>query len=223
MTVQRLGQGGFASVGRILVLTAFILANLAGSATAAEGSGAKPRLLLLPIVVHSSEDPEYLRDGLSDMLAARFDRIGALELVRSSSNIYGAANLDDALKLARKAGVDYVLYGSFTRFGKGASLDVQCAPVSGVGKQREPLREIFVHSGSIGEIIPDLDELAGKVSRFARGEDVSRIVAGSPSGIPRAGTGVESAAVEALTVRIEALEAALKELLERGTEAGTDG
>ncbi len=47
---------------------------------------------------------------------------------------------------------------------------MQCA--SAAAGAREPLREIFVHSGSIGDIIPDLDELAGKVSRFARGETV---------------------------------------------------
>ena len=38
---------------------------------------AAPKLLLLPILVHSAEDPTYLREGLEDMLTARLQRIGA--------------------------------------------------------------------------------------------------------------------------------------------------
>ena len=200
---------------------ALLLIGIPGPGRAA----AAPRLLLLPVVVHSAEDPDYLRDGLADMLAARFDRIGALELVRSAPGARGTSDPERALGLARKAGVDFVLFGSFTRFGQGASLDVQCLPVSPAGAQREPLREIFVHSGSIGEIIPDLDELAGKVSRFARGEAIVK-PASSPGVVlaPTAASApaVDDAALGDLIVRIEALESALTELLERDMEAGTD-
>ena len=179
----------------------------------ASRAAAEPRLLLLPIVVHSAEDPEYLRAGLSDMLAARFERIGALDLVRAEADGRGTTDPEAAVELARKEGADYVLYGSFTRFGKGASLDVQCAPVSpGAGESPEPLREIFVHSGSIGEIIPDLDELAGKVSRYARGEAVVTGVPASP-GVAGA-VGVSPADVQQLRDRIEGLEAAVSALLE---------
>jgi TolB-like protein len=156
---QRVGFRGLAAAVAFLCLAP----GLGIAATA------NPKLLLLPIVVHSAEDPEYLRDGLYDMLTARFSRIGALDLVARSDSDQGTTDLTRALKLARKAGADFVLYGSFTRFGKGASLDVQCLATD-ENATHAPLREIFVHSGSIGEIIPDLDELAGKVSRFARGE-----------------------------------------------------
>jgi TolB-like protein len=209
----------------LLVLSGSLL--LGDVSEAAEDA---PRLLLLPVVVHSAEDPEYLRDGLSDMLAARFSRIGSIELIRADEDSRGTTSHERALAFGRKAGADFVLFGSFTRFGQGASLDVQCAPVS-QDKQREPLREIFVHSGSIGEIIPDLDELAGKVSRFARGEalvpvaadpSVSAGAAASAGGAP-----LSSPELEELELRIEALEAALTELLDGGTdiiesEAGTD-
>jgi len=42
---------------------------------------------------------------------------------------------------------------------------VQCAGTAAQGEE-EPLREIFVHSGSIADVIPDLDDLVGKVARF---------------------------------------------------------
>lgn len=217
MTIQRLRHGGFSPLALVLIFGAGLLVLVSGKSTSAEDA---PKLLLLPIVVHSSEDPEYLRDGLSDMLAARFDRIGALELVRSPSDSRGATNVQDALKLAREAEADYVLYGSFTRFGQGASLDVQCSPVADA-KLREPLREIFVHSGSIGEIIPDLDELAGKVSRFAMGEDITS-AAPPAGGRGAAGAANATRAIRGLTERVDALEVALRELLEQAVEAGTD-
>jgi TolB-like protein len=204
---------------RAVVAPLALVVFVSSQAWAAEGSVGAPKLLLLPILVHSSEDPEYLQDGLSDMLQARFSRIGALNLVRLDKPTDGTTRLDKALALGRKAGADYVLYGSFTRFGQGASLDVQCSATD-ESKKREPLREIFVHSGSIGEIIPDLDELAGKVSRFAQGEAALTLVPPDDSG-----TGLAAAAasreiapagenLEDLVFRIDALEAALAELLE---------
>ncbi len=185
--------------------------GLSTSARAAE-----PKLLLLPFVVHSAEDPAYVRGGLSDMLSARFSRIGALELVREDDVAAATTRLDQALEAGRRAGADFVLFGSFTRFGRGASLDVQCAPTAR-GPAREPLREIFVHSGSIGDIIPDLDELAGKVSRFARGERVE--TSGGPAavagGAPRAAPSRE---LQDLSRRVADLEAAVSQLLDEGTD-----
>jgi hypothetical protein len=182
----------------------------------AEARAAAPRLLLLPIVVHSAEAPDYVRGGLADMLAARFERSGGVELIRVDDPALGTTKLDKALEEGRKLGADYVLFGSFTRFGKGASLDVQCAPVTDAAS-REPLREIFVHSGSIGEIIPDLDELAGKVSRFARGEEIGNVppvasagTAAAPGGRPPPTT----AEIQDLVDRVESLEAAIAQLLE---------
>jgi TolB-like protein len=205
MAVVRIGR--FRAKARLLIIASALLGLALGLTAAPAQAGENPKLLVLPIVVHSAEDPEYLRNGLADMLNARFSRIGALDLLRPSDPGQGTTQLEKALALGRKAGADFVLYGSFTRFGQGASLDVQCAPTDET-KMREPLREIFVHSGSIGEIIPDLDELAGKVSRFANGELVS-----SP-GPASAGYAGDEASREDLIRRIEALEDGLAELLE---------
>ena len=179
----------------------------------------EPKLLLLPIVVHSAEDPAYLREGLNDMLTARLARIGSLNLIQPDGKVAerGTSDLEKARALGLKAGADFVLFGSFTRFGQGASLDVQCLPIS-KGRSAEPLREIFVHSGSIGEIIPDLDDLAGKVSRFARGELIPAKTAGA------AGAGaaaVPAAELQNLRGRVAALEAALERLAENAKDAGT--
>ncbi len=199
----------------LIPLSVVLLAWAPTRALAADG----PRLLMLPIVVHSAEDPEYLREGLSDMLASRFERLGALELVRAEADGRGTTDPDEAAQLARKRGAQYVLFGSFTRFGQGASLDVQCAPVAANAADPAPeaLREIFVHSGSIGDIIPDLDELAGKVSRFVRGEAVlgGRPASVGSGGAPSGGAASSSPAqIRELEDRVAALEGMVSDLVE---------
>lgn len=186
-------------------LFAISFASLSAARPAA-GAGSAPKLLLLPVLVHSAEDPTYLREGLDDMLTARLERIGALALIEPDPNMTGTTQLARAREMGRRLGADYVLFGSFTRFGQGASLDVQCAPTA-TGRGQEPLREIFVHSGSIGDIIPDLDELAGKVSRFAHGE----AVASSPA-VARPAVAVSARDYQDLLGRVTALEKSLAEL-----------
>ena len=74
-----------------------------------------------------------------------------------------------------------------------------------LGGAGDSMREIFVHSGSIAEVIPDLDELVGKVTQFAGSESSG---SGEATAAPGDGTGTASSAeLEALRKRVEALEA----------------
>ena len=185
------------------LLTAALGLVLLGSQARAED---RVRIVLLPMVVHSAESPYYVRRGLADMLTARLDRIPDLEVVRVDESAAATTNLEKALARARKLDAEFVLFGSFTRFGTGASLDVQCAAAAAdVGD--ESLREIFVHSGSIGDVIPDLDDLVGKVARFVIRDYSERIAeAGETPDLP------SSRAVRNLERRVEALEHALRGL-----------
>ena len=170
-----------------LALTALLgLTAPGGSAVAQEvlAPGETVRIALLPIVVHSAEDPRYLREGLADMLSARLDQASVFSVKRVEDPEAATTRVAEALERARSEGVEFVLFGSFTRFGQGASLDIQCVAVS-PDDEREPLREIFVHSGSIGDVIPDLDELVGKIARFTVQDFESRAaVSSGPAGAP---------------------------------------
>lgn len=174
------------------------------------------RIALLPMVVHSAEPPEYLRRGLADMLASRLQRIPDFEVVRLDAEDAATTDLDQARKHARKANARFVLFGSFTRFGTGASLDVQCAGVGAEGSEdtdEEPLREIFVHSGSIGDVIPDLDDLVGKVARFVISDFTERAKTQAQGDDATPLPSADS--IRRLEARIDALEAALGELNRR--------
>ena len=178
----------------------------------AQGEG-PVRLAILPIVVHSADDPTYLRNGLADMLASRVEQSGRFEVIRVVDLESATTLLSKAIEAGRAVGADFVLFGSFTRFGTGASLDMQCVSTHD-DYAGESLREIFVHTGSIGEVIPDLDELVGKVGRFAiDGFDSGVDVASGPPAAGRAGN--DSAAAEraaALEARIQKLEKAVADL-----------
>ncbi len=189
-----------------LLLVACLIAAF-GHAPAALAKD-KPKLLLLPVIVHSSESPDYLRAGLADMLASRFIQAGNFEVVLLDDPTKATTRIPVALAIAREEGADFVLFGSFTRFGEGASLDMQAAATA-EGEDGQTLREIFVHSGSIGEVIPDLKDLVGKVTRFAIPEYTPAPAAVAPSTAP-AGRRDDNTAE--LRRRISALEQAVRAL-----------
>lgn len=193
-----------------------LLACLGGFVSAPATAG-PTKIVILPVVVHSAApDGSYVSRGISDMLAARLEQIGGISVLRPE-DASAASQTDDALRTARQAGGDYVLFGSFTQFGDGASLDMQCIPVGGGS---DPARSIFIQSGSMGEIIPKLDDLADKVARYLKGESPTEKVAAP------AAAKANGAALEDLQRRLEALEQAVFTPVVGATDAekaaGTD-
>ena len=162
---------------------------LAGAARAEE----RRTVAILPVVVHALEDQAYLREGLADMLASRLGQQPGIGVVRV--NDPAQATLDPAAARAagQAVGAQWVLYGSFTRFGDGASLDMQCLPVAAPGDPGP--RSIFVQSGQIAELIPRLDGIAERVAAHVLGRD---------GAAPRPAGG--SAELDALRRRVDALE-----------------
>ena len=172
-----------------------------------QGSLAEPRtrLAILPIAVHTLEQKDYLRAGLADMLASRLGRVAGVAVIRVQVEDRATTDPERAREIAREVGAEYVIFGSFTQFGEGASLDLHFASVSAEDEQAS--RSIFIQSGTLGEIIPDLDRVAEKVGRHlavARGGFDA-----APEGLPAvsaAGPGDGGAALE------EQLQDALSEL-----------
>ena len=206
------GQRAFLMQSKRLlrVIAAGLGLLLVGSAVQAQE---RVKIALLPMVVHSAENPDYVRSGLADMLSARLERIPDFEVLRIDERNAGTTNLERAVRRAQDAGAEFVLFGSFTRFGTGASLDVHCAAATSRDDE-PPLREIFVHSGNIGDVIPDLDDLVGKVARFVIRDYTDRTTAaGETPDLP------STRAIASLEARVAALEAALAKLEAGGAEA----
>ncbi len=165
-------------------------------ALAASGSGAEERksIAILPVVVHALEQQRYLRDGLADMLASRLGQQSGIGVIRVDDPERATVDPEAARETARAAGAQWVLFGSFTRFGEGASLDMHCLPVAAPG-QPDP-RSIFVQTGKLSELIPRLDGLAERVALHVRGRAAPKAAAGESA----------TREVDELRKRLEALE-----------------
>ena len=199
-----------------LVLAACALAGVPQLARAA----APARVAILPVVIHSLGDESYLRAGLADMLASRLGQSPAVAVVRVEDPEQATTDLERARAAGRGVGADYVLFGSFTHFGEGASLDLSCARVA---EGEASPGQVFIQTGTIGEIIPKLDDLARRVSAHIAGGGVAvPPVSGAPPGV---GGGSNSELLDALSEldalreRVDGLE---RRVLEGGSAPGTD-
>lgn len=193
-----------------------IVAAVLPLVASAAGAEAPVRVVVLPVVVHSLEQQAYLQSGIAAMLATRLEQNARLDVVRVSDPAQATLDGEAARAAARGAGGAFVVFGSFTRFGDGASLDLHCLPVA--GPQGQDPRSVFVQSGSVGDIIPRLDEVAEKVGRYVTsGGGSTPAVAAGPPGAP--GTTAPGANPDAfqdalseldeLRARVERLEGAL--------------
>jgi len=161
------------------------------------------RVAVLPIVVHARDHQDYLRDGLADMLASRLGRQPGVAVLRVQDPKQATTDAGDAAAAASVANADWVVFGSFTHFGEGASLDIRCVAV---GRPDAPdVRSIFVQSGTLGDIIPRLDTLAKQIGLYVSG----RSAAGAEQ--PGAAKATPPPAqiqadMDELRIRVEALE-----------------
>jgi hypothetical protein len=179
-------------------------------------AGPDVRVALLPIAVYASgSDSDYLQTGLAEMISARLEQYEGLEVLRPDDAAKPTAAREEAMARARDAGAEFVLYGSFTRFGKGASLDLRCdrvlAPAADEGEHDPaPARRVFIQAGTLAEIIPDLDTLAEKVARFAISGSGQPRRLGEADVAGEAASGVPTAAeYQEVLRRLDALERAL--------------
>ena len=194
---------------------AAIVAGLAWAVWGVPAAAADARIAILPVVVHTATpDPTYVSRGISDMLSARLEQLGGVEILRIEDPAAATTRLAAALEQARRVGADYVLYGSFTQFGDGASLDVQCAPVAANDAGHD--RSIFIQSGSVGEIIPKLDRLADMVARY-----VGAVEGSEPEGASPVASAPDAAGLAELRQRLEALERAVFTPAAAGASAGS--
>jgi outer membrane protein insertion porin family len=167
-------------------------------------SAERVRIALLPVLVHSHESRDYLQQGLSDMLVARLGRDPRLAVIEVEEAAAATSDAEAARAAARSAGGAWVVFGSFTRFGEGASLDLQVARVG--GEDGEPQR-VFAQATTLGALIPMLDGVSERITARVLGGDagVAPVAAdGAPSG--------GSSEVAELRRRVEALERAVDQL-----------
>lgn len=160
------------------------------------------RVAVLPVVIHSLEESGYLRAGISEMLSSRLSQQDGVAAIRVADATSATTDADAARAAGRAAGAEWVLFGSFTRFGEGASLDLRCLPVDSGGEATQ--RAVFVHAGGLSDVIPRLDSVVERIGAHVRGG----VANASTPAVSAAPAPDVTAEVQALRVRVEALEKA---------------
>ncbi len=114
------------------ILIILILAFLGGEAFA------EKKIAILPFETYSSEDITQLKKGIYSMLRTRLMEKGGFDLLEGSKveEVVGASGKLEwdekvAREVGRKLGVDFVIWGSITRFGRAISIDLNLSSTGG--------------------------------------------------------------------------------------------
>jgi TolB-like protein len=150
----------------IFCLVIFLLAT--GSIWAKD----KYTVTVLPFTLYSSENIDYIKQGIEEMLSSRIsvpDKINVtnknvvMEEIKKSK-IRGITTAD-VYNLGKKLNSDYVVWGSITKIGNSISIDGKLADIvnakSDIG--------IFTQSQSLDEVIPKINDFSQSIVQHILG------------------------------------------------------
>ncbi len=148
------------------------------------------KVAILPFMIYSQENLDYLREGIYDILTSRItvqERIVVMERSIVERALYEEkpTRLDEAAaaKIGMKIGADYIVLGSITKVGDYISLDARLVSIT---EEKPPLSAFTQHKG--------IDDVMVKIGDFA--QDIGykilgrRTMAGRP-GEPGQRRGIE--------------------------------
>ena len=124
------------------------------------------KVAILPFIIHSQENLDYLREGINDILTSRITvegRIIVVErtLVERALWEMRPMRLDEAVaqQVGTRVGADYVVLGSITKIGNYISLDARLISIT---EDKPPLGAYTQHKGiydvmtKIGDFAQDI-------------------------------------------------------------------
>lgn len=151
-------------LGMILIVP-LSLAQGQGERQAAKKGNLPYKVAILPVTIHSPENLGYMQEGLLDILSSRVELEGRVKVLekgpvkKALTQVQGEMDLENARKLGLMVGADFVVFGSLTKLGDSASLDLKVVEVKG----EKPVSSVFVQAKKMEEIIARTDELARKI------------------------------------------------------------
>jgi len=148
----------------LLLLLIFILIPPSLSTTQTRDSGKVYKVAILPFLINSEENLDYLREGIYDILASRITSEGRIDVIDRSiveRALYEERpmRLDEAVatKVGMRAGADYVVLGSLTKVGSYISLDARLISIT---ENKQPIGVYTQHKG--------IDDVMVKIGDFAQ-------------------------------------------------------
>jgi len=132
------------------------------------------KILIVPFSIHSDKELTFLRKGITAMLSSRLTDLGKVVVIDESSvadilkDLPTPLTRETAAEAGRKAGADYVAFGSLTVFGDSISTDARFLEASTAS-----LLVTFNKTGqNQGDVIGHINGFAAEVNRrvFGRSE-----------------------------------------------------
>ncbi len=166
----------------IVLLLSFIITFPSVSTTQTRDSSKIFKVAILPFLIHSQENLDYLREGIYDILSSRITVEGKIIVIERSMverALYEERpmRLDEtvATKIGARVGADYIVLGSLTKIGNYISLDARLISIT---EEKPPLGAYTQHKG--------IDDVMVKIGDFA--QDIGykilgyRAMVGRPTG-----------------------------------------
>ena len=149
----------------ILLLCLILILNLPSPSLAqTRDPGKIYKVAILPFLIHSQENLDYLREGIYDILASRITVEGRIDVIERSVLERALTEerpmrLDEtaATKIGTRVGADYIVLGSLTKIGDYISLDARLISIT---EEKPPLGVYTQHKG--------IDDVMVKIGDFAQ-------------------------------------------------------
>ncbi len=119
------------------------------------------KVALLPLTINAPDRLDYLRHGLQDIMASRLSWEGKVLVLdktlvqKALAKVSGPIDEARALEIGKNVGADYVIFGSLTMAGAGASIDLR---VADLGKKQAG-DKFFTQTKGMDEVIPRVNDL----------------------------------------------------------------
>jgi TolB-like protein len=141
-----------------------ILTHPSPSSTQTRSPGKVYKVAILPFLIHSQENLDYLREGIYDILSSRITGEGRIVIidrpvVERALFEERPMRLDEAvaMKIGMRVEADYIVLGSLTKIGDYISLDARLISIT---EEKPPLGVYTQHKG--------IDDVMVKIGDFAQ-------------------------------------------------------
>jgi TolB-like protein len=149
------------------------------------------KVAILPFMIYSQENLDYLREGIYDMLTSRISVEGKIVVIERSiveQALYEErpTRLDEAAatKIGMRVGADYIVLGSITKIGDYISLDARMISLT----EEKPPLTAFTQQKGIDDVMVKIGDFAQEIGFKILGR---RPMIGRPGG-PGQRRGLES-------------------------------
>ena len=144
----------------------------------------KYTVTVLPFSLYSSDNIDYVRQGIGDMLVSRLSAsekisVTGKDVVQATLKKTGTKelNLADVYKIGQELKSDYVVWGSITKIGNSISIDGKLIDIAG-GKSDVG---IFTQSQTLDDVIPKINDFSQRIVSHVLGGPVATASTAQPA------------------------------------------